>query len=155
MTIQKGGKMPKLPKPSSRNPVPAGTYKVRLVNYEHGHSSKKGTPQITWKAEIIDPEDFSGQNLWDRTIMIENCLWRVANLLAACSLDFPDDVDTDSMFFNTICQTALGRTSYWQVTEKMLDTGTMVNEVKDYRSDEDQELLEVSSEEEAPDWLEK
>ena len=147
--------MPKLPKPSSREPVPAGTYKVRILNFEHGVSSKKGTPQITWKAEILSPEEFAGKHIWDRTIMVENSLWRLANLLGACSLDFPSDIDTDSAFFSVICQSALGRTTFWNISEKTLDTGTLVNEIKDYHADDDQELLEVKSETDAPAWVEE
>lgn len=144
----------KLPKSSSREPVPAGMYKVRILSYEHGHSSKKGTPQITWKVEIIDGEQ-QGQPLWDRTMMVEASLWRLANLLGACGLDFPADVDTDSPFFTTICQAALGRVTFWNVAQKTLDGGTLTNEVKDYHRDDEQELLEVKPEADAPDWVEE
>ena len=146
--------MPKLPKPSSSEPVPAGTYKVRIVSYEHGHSRKKGTPQITWKAEVIEPQEFEGKIIFERTMMVDTSLWKLANLLGNCGLDFPADVDTDSSFFSAICQASLGRVTYWNIAQKTLDTGTTVNEVKDYRSDEDQELLQVKPESDSPNWLE-
>jgi len=144
----------KLPQPSSKKPVPSATYKVRLISYEHGHSKNKGTPQITWKAEILEGE-FAGQNLWERTIMTESSLWKTSNLLGACSLDVSKGVDTDSPLFTALCQAAMGRKSYWQVLEKTLDTGKVVNEIKDYAVDEDQELLEVAMDSNAPDWIEK
>ena len=143
----------KLPQPISRKPVPAGTYKVRIISYEHGHSSKKGTPQITWKAEIV-AGDFEGQNLWDRTIMVEASGWRVSNLLGACSLDFPKDVDTDSQLFTSMCRESIGRKTYWLVEQKTLDTGKVVNEIKDYIADEDQEVITVVAESDSPDWME-
>ena len=87
--------------------------------------------------------------------MVENSLWRLANLLGACSLDFPSDIDTDSAFFNAICNAALGRTTFWNASEKTLETGSIVNEIKDYHTDDDQELLEVKAEADAPDWIEK
>ena len=146
--------MPKLPRPSNSEPVPVATYKVRLLNYEHGHSSNKGTPQITWKSEIIDGE-FEGRQVRDVTYMGEASLWRVANLLGACGLDFPEGIDTDSPFFNTLCQKALGRTTYWNVGQKNLESGTTVNEVKDYRADYEQEVIEVVQETDAPAWVEE
>lgn len=155
MITQRERKMPTLPKPSSFEPVPAGTYKVRVVNYEHGHSSVKGTPQIKWKAEIIEPEDFKGKFLWDRTIMVDSSVWRVANLLGACGLDFKEGIDTDSDFFNQLCQASLGRTTFWLVDEKTLDSGTMVNEIKGYNNDRDQEMLEVTPTDDTPGWIEE
>jgi len=147
--------MPKLPKPSSFEPVAAGTYKVRVLNYEHGHSSVKGTPQMKWKAEIIEPEASKGKFLWDRTVMVDSSVWRVANLLGACGLVFPEGVDTDSDFFNQICQASLGRTTYWLVQEKVLDSGSVVNEIKSYQTDSDQETTEVTATKDEPAWLEE
>ena len=144
--------MPKLPQPTSSEPVPAGTYKVQISKYEHGHSKNKGTPQITWTARVAKG-DCEGQTIWDRTMMTENSLWRVANLLGACGLTFPVDVDTDSAFFDLICQTAVGRTSFWRVEEKTLETGNVVNEVKGYAKDEDQPTVEVEDETSGPGWI--
>ena len=148
-------KMPKLPPPSSREPVPAATYKVKIKKYEHGHSKKKGTPQITWIAEIIDGE-FSGRSLYDRTIMVDTSVWRVSNLLGSCGLVFSSGMDTDSAFFEELCAAALGRTSFWRVEEKTLENGNVINEIMDYRNDEDQETLEVTEPKEAtPAWVEE
>jgi len=125
--------------------VTAGTYRVRIKKFEHGHSKTKGTPQITWQAEIIDGE-FSGRTLWDNTIMVDNSVWRVSNLLASTGLVFTAGIDTDSQYFDDLCSASVGRTSYWLVSEKTLETGSIVNEVKDYRNDEDQEPFELEPE---------
>ena len=143
-----------LPKPSSNEPKPAGTYKVQIKKYEHGHSSKQGTPQLTWTAGIVGG-DYDGQSLWERNIMVETSAWRCSNLLGACGLVFPAGVDTDSAYFNLLCQAAIGRITFWRVEEKTLESGQVVNEVKDYAQDPDQEPVEVQDESVAPAWIEE
>ena len=87
--------------------------------------------------------------------MVENSIWRVSNLLGSCGIVFPVGVDTDSPYFELLCKSAIGRTAYWRVEEKTLESGMMVNEVKDYAEDEEQEPIEVKDESEAPAWVEE
>jgi len=125
-----------------------------IKKYEHGHARTKGTPQITWIAEILEG-DFIGQSLYEVTYMIEASLWKVTNLLAATGLIFPIGVDTDSPFFDQLCQDALGRSTYWLVVQETYE-GKIKNDITDYAIDKDQESLEVSETlAKGPDWVEK
>ena len=151
---KKEKKMVKLPKPTSNEPKPAGTYKVQIKKYEHGASSVQKTPQITWTAGIIGG-DYDGQSLWERNVMKETSAWRCSNLLGACGLIFPEGIDSDSAYFDLLCQSAIGRTCYWRVEEKTLESGKVVNEIKDYATDPDQEPIEVEDDNKAPAWIEK
>ena len=145
--------MVKLPKPTSNEPKPAGTYKVQIKKWERGESSNKKTPQISWTAGIVGG-DYDGQNLWERNFITEKSFFRCSNLLAACGLVFPDGVDSESSYFKLLCDSAIGRTTYWRIEEREYD-GKLSNEVKDYAQDPEQEPIEVEDESAAPAWVEE
>jgi hypothetical protein len=87
--------------------------------------------------------------------MLDTSVWRVSNLLGACGIVFPAGVDTDSPYFDLLCKSAIGRTSYWRAEEKTLESGQVVNEIKDYAEDESQEPIEVKNEDDDAPWVEE
>ena len=141
--------MPKLPPPSEGNPkVPSGTYKVRLLSYEHCQA-KTGTPQIRWKAEIIEPDDHAGQTIVDHTAMTDAAVWRVSNLIGACGLKFTPNIDTTSSYFDQLCEATKGRTAFWRNEVGKDKNGNDRNNIKGFEVDTDQEVVEFAEEEDA------
>ncbi len=141
--------MPKLPPPSEGNPiVPSGTYKVKLNSLEHVTAST-GTPQIRWKAEIIDPADHAGTPIVDHTAMTDAAVWRVSNLIGGFGLKFTPNVDTTSQYFEQLCQACIGRTAYWRNEVGKDNNGNDRNNIKNFEIDKDQEVVEFKEEEDA------
>ena len=141
--------MPKLPPPSEGNQiVPSGTYKVRLNSLEHCTAST-GTPQIRWKATIIEPEDHAGVPLVDHTAMTDAAVWRVSNLIGGFGLNFTPNVDTTSAYFDQLCQACIGRTAYWRNEVGKDKNGNDRNNIKNFEVDKDQDVIEFAEEEDA------
>jgi len=127
---------------------PAGTYQIRLNDWERCESSKKKTPQIRWKFEILSPENFKGKPFTDHIVLLETTLWRIANLIKALGIDTSEapNMDTDSPVFEAILTACKERTAYVTLTETTYD-GKQKNEVDQYAQDTNQALIipEVSS----------
>lgn len=144
--------MPKLPKPTTAVHIPPGTYKVVIKKLEFGTSKNKGTPQIRWSAEILEG-DLAGKPIFDTTYLGESSLWRVSNLLASAGLVFPENVDTNSPYFDLLCKCSVGRSMYWTTVDETVED-KVVYRVKRYFPDEDLAPLEVKDETAAPSWAE-
>ena len=153
MITQGEKKMPKLPPPAEGNPVlPSGTYRVRLTSHEYVKAST-GTPQIRWKAEVIDPDEHTGRTFVDHTALTEKAIWRVSNLIGATGLKFTPGIDTDSVYFKDLCHAAIGRTTMWVNAVEKDQKGNDRNNIKMYASDKDQEEEEFVQQDEAkPVW---
>lgn len=142
--------MPQLPAPAEGNPiVPSGTYKVKVSSYEHVTAKSTGTPQIRWKAEILEPAENVGVTLVEHTAMTDKAMWKVSNLIGACGLKFTPGIDTTSSYFDQLCQACIGRTTYWRNEVGKDNSGNDRNNINGFEIDKDQEVVEFKEEEDA------
>lgn len=95
--------MPKLPKAtadavgnatSNRDPLPDGTYTVRLREVSANTSRNSGNPYWSWEYEVVDGPH-KGRRLWDNTSLSEKALWRVNQVFQAFGVG--PDTDTDEL----------------------------------------------------------
>ena len=141
--------------------VPSGTYRVRIAGWQECQSSK-GNPQIRWFADIIEPEtaeivlpdgtkeeqSIVGKSLCEHTMLLSNCLFRVANLVGACGveLDNAPDMEVGTEAFKKMLDACLRKTTYWQVK---MDEQYGNNKIEGYTTDPAQEsqVVEFGTEE--------
>jgi hypothetical protein len=67
--------------------LPEDDYKVRVRSVKHD-TSKNGNPMLVWEFELVDGK-FSGKILRERTMLMENSLWRLKQLLEAMGIQVP------------------------------------------------------------------
>jgi len=67
--------------------IPQGDYKARVKSVKH-ETSKNGNPMLVWEFEITDGE-FRKKVLRDRTVLMDNPLWKLKQLLEAMGLQVP------------------------------------------------------------------
>lgn len=70
-----------------RTRVPEDDYRVKVVGVKH-ETSKAGNPMLVWEFEIVDGK-FKGKKLRDRTVLQENSLWKLKQLLEAMGIEVP------------------------------------------------------------------
>jgi len=131
---------------------PTGTYKVRIISFEHTiANNEKQTPQIRWKAEIIEPDEYRGKTILEHTALTEAALWRTFNFINACNIDTSNlpNMDTEGVAFNKVLNACRERTMYWYIREELSNRGNPRNVVDNYKADPDQEISTVDIEE---DW---
>ena len=125
-------------------PVPEGVYKVRIQDIEYVTAST-GTKQIRWRAEILEG-DQKGSTLIDHTPLTTKALWKVANLVYACSVDVKGQMELDSKAFAKAIDVCKGRSLYWNVTVGKDNNGVERNNIKDYKRNSEVEVIEFSEE---------
>jgi len=145
--------MARLPEPGNTPIFPDATYKVRIVSHERTESKTKRTPQIKWKAEILEPKEHEGRHIILFTVLSEAALWKVSNLISSCGIEFPKDLDTDSTAFDNLCEMTYGRVSYWMNKQREYQ-GTLQNDIIAFQGDPHQDPIKFVGEAE-PEWLDK
>jgi hypothetical protein len=73
---------------SGRVRIPEGDYKARVGTVKH-ETSKAGNPMLVWEFEITDGK-FKGKKLIDRTVLQDNSLWKLKQLLEAMGIQVPN-----------------------------------------------------------------
>lgn len=71
-----------------RTRVPEDDYLVKVVSVKHDTSKSSGNPMLVWEFEIVDGK-FAGKKLRDRTVLQENSLWKLKQLLEAMGVEVP------------------------------------------------------------------
>jgi len=131
---------------------PASTYKVVINDWERS-KARTGTPQIRWKAQIIEGP-FKGKPITEHTPLTEKALWKVANLIYGAGVDARKlNLDTSSTAFDQILNACKGRKSYWLLSEDTDNNGKLRNNVDSYSQVEDQEIVEFEMPDDAPDFV--
>ena len=122
---------------------PDGTYKVKITGWEEQASRGTGTPQIKWAAVITDANDKAliGGKIGCFTPLTPKALWRVANLVQACSVDLSScgSMAVGSPAFKSVLQSCVNRSTYWKVT---FDKAYNNNKVEEFIRDEKQPVVE-------------
>ena len=134
---------------------PEGTYKVTIVGYEQV-TAKTGTPQIRWKATILEPTELIGKNITLHTPLTTKSLWKIARLVKACGIDMASlgTMEIGSKAFLHVLDRCLRRTVYWHVSIGADNNGNQRNEIDDFRLDSEQEVIGLQKqEEELPPFL--
>jgi hypothetical protein len=67
--------------------LPEDNYKVRVKSVKH-ETSKAGNPMLVWEFEIVGGK-FEGKMLRERTVLQENSLWKLKQLLEAMGIQVP------------------------------------------------------------------
>lgn len=80
-------------KGGSREPMPEGDYRVRLLEVEAKESSN-GNPMWNWKYEVVEG-DHTGRFLWNNTTLVDSAMWAVNQTFEAFGV--PTDTDTDDL----------------------------------------------------------
>lgn len=80
-------------KGGSREPMPEGDYRVRLLEVEAKESSN-GNPMWNWKYEVVEG-DFAGRFLWNNTTLVDAAMWAVNQTFEAFGVS--TDTDTDDL----------------------------------------------------------
>jgi hypothetical protein len=70
-----------------RTRIPEDDYRVRVKSVRH-ETSNNGNPMLLWEFEITTGK-FKGKVLRDRTMLMENSLWRLKQLLEAMGISVP------------------------------------------------------------------
>ena len=133
---------------------PSATYKVRLDSYERKEAST-GTPQIKWKAEIVEPAEHQGRYIVDFTALTEKSLWKVANCIQGFGVNTMNMgiTDTNSSGFEEVLKACVGRTAFWRNEEGVSNQGNPRNNIVGYTADGLQEELVLDgSDESVPDF---
>lgn len=78
---------------SGFDPIPAGTYHLRLRDVDSDRQGAAG-PYWSWEFEILD-EGFTGRRLWNNTSLAENALWKMNETFKAFGAGM--DTDTDDL----------------------------------------------------------
>lgn len=124
---------------------PAGTYHVRVVNWERLTAST-GTKQIRWRAEIISPDKYKGKTILDHTALTENSLWRICRAVNALGVDTSEspNMDTEGAAFDAVLNSCKERKVFWHIVEETYN-GQQRNKVADYQPDPEQENIKPQS----------
>lgn len=101
---------------TSFEPLPEGTYTVRLTDVE-ARQSAKGNPNWSWTYEVVDGE-FKGRRLWDNTSLVEAAHWRLKQVFDAYGV--PADTDTDEL---------VGQRVRLVVSQRVIPVGQRAGEV--------------------------
>ena len=124
-----------------RTLFPEGTYKFRVVSWERV-TAKSGTPQIRWKLEIVEPDEYRGKSILEHTAITDKALWKVAKLVAACRVDTSacGIMDVTGSAFDRILTACKERTLYGRL---IIDRrqGVERNNIVDYKEDEDRPIV--------------
>jgi len=118
---------------------PTGTYKVSVNNYEEVTAST-GTKQIRWKTTIMEPKEYIGKPFTTHTPLTPASLWKLAKLVKACSIDVKSlgTMVIPSPAFYKVLESCKRRTAYWHLVKDVNNKGKDVNEVDDFKIDNDQ-----------------
>ena len=132
---------------------PAATYKVKIKDWENTNA-KTGTPQIRWKAVIIEPLEFEGKSIVEHTALSDRALWRLAKFVGAAGieLDKLPKMEVGSASFNRTLDSLKDRTMFWKVYVDNYQ-GKESNKIDDYLLDPKQELISPSLEDDLPEFL--
>lgn len=76
------------------DPIPEGPYTLRLTEVEATTSKTTQKPMWVWKWEVAEGEH-EGYSLFDRTVIQENMMWKIAQIFAAFGV--PNDTHTDNL----------------------------------------------------------
>lgn len=109
---------------SSREPLPEGKYRVRLLEVESTKSAA-GNPMWVWKFEAENPEEHAGRWLWERTAIQENTMWKLRQVFDAFGV--PADTDTDDLIGARV-DLMVGQT----VAQRGKMQGKIVNEITEF-----------------------
>lgn len=140
--------------PQGLEVYPEGTYKVMILDYKRVPAST-GTPQIRWRAKILEPAEFEGKTILDHTALTEKSLWRVAWLVSACGIEVEKlgKMAVNSAAFEQVLENCKGRTIYWHLTVGIAPNGHERNTIDDYKRDDQQPPVEFIKQEDVPDFL--
>jgi len=132
-----------------RTIYPTGTYKVMITGWQDCES-KKGTPQIRWFADVVEPDQYKGKTIVDHTALSSSALWRIANMVQACGVDLSNAPTTEllSDAFKRILDLCVNRTTYWRLK---LDEEYNNNKIEEYILDDKQDTIEPTEEETDPE----
>lgn len=133
---------------------PEAVYKVRIDSYERC-TAGTGTPQIRWKGTILEPQAFANKTVIEHNTLTEKSLWKLAWMVQACGVNVSKlpKMDVESAVFNRVLDACKYRTTYWYLKESITPSGNPKNDVTDYKKDSEQEELEVTIEEDVPEFL--
>lgn len=133
---------------------PEGTYKVIISGFEKVTAST-GTPQVRWRANILEPQELLNKPITIHTALTEKSLWKIARLVKACGLDVKalGKMEIISPAFLRVLDRCVRRTSYWHLVITPDNKGRERNEVDDFRLDSDQPTEQVIGLEEIPEFL--
>jgi len=126
----------------------AGTYRVRIEDWEETEAKNTKTPQVLWTSTIIEGPDTGGP-MRDYTPLTEKSLFRIANLVQACNVDLSNlsAMEVGSKSFAKVLDACKGCTTYWTVS---YDKDYNNNKVTNYSVDASQQPVMVAGEEEPP-----
>ena len=130
---------------------PEGTYKVSITGYEQVTAST-GTPQIRWKASILEPSEYFNKPITLHTPLTEKSLWKIARLVKACGLDLKSlgKMEIGGKAFLNVLDRCLRRTTYWHLVITPNNKGQERNEIDDFKLDDEQMIEETIQEDDAP-----
>ena len=133
---------------------PEGTYKVRIDDYQKKTAST-GTPQLMWRARIIEPVELEGKTILEYTALTEKSLWKLAWLVSACgvAVEKLGKMEVGSTAFNQVLEACKGRTVYFHVIVGTSNQGKQRNEIDDFKKDTEQEPIEFSKTDDVPEFL--
>lgn len=82
-------------------PVPTGKYRLRVTDGdvrqmgENAKEENRGKNMINWECTIQEGE-FQGRKVWTNSILTENSIWRLVQMMDACDPSYElDSIDTD------------------------------------------------------------
>ena len=132
---------------------PDGTYKVSITGFEQVTAST-GTPQIRWKATILEPQEYVGKPITMHTALTEKSLWKLARLVKACGLDVKalGQCEINTPAFLHVLDQCCRRSTYWHLIVTPNPKGQPRNEVDDFKVDQDQEAPSIV-EDDVPEFL--
>ena len=135
---------------------PKGTYKVTINDWELVKAST-GTEQIRWKATILDPDEFVGKPFTTHTPLTPASLWKIARLVKACGINVVSlgKMEVKSPSFWKVLESCKRRTAYWHFDVKPNNKGKEVNEVDDFRLDDEQDITTINQAEDIPPFLQE
>jgi hypothetical protein len=67
--------------------IPPGDYKAEVESVKH-ETSKNGNPMLVWEFKITEGK-FKNKTLRDRTVLQDNSLWKLKQLLEAMGISVP------------------------------------------------------------------
>lgn len=131
---------------------PAGTYKVKVKNFEFV-TAGTGTPQLRWHAEITDDGvdgTHVGKTIVEHNALTDKAMFRLASFMD-CLVELGNaKIDTESQLFRQLLNKVKGMEMYWKVSVGVnKKTGGECNNIDDYLAVEGQE--KVSAEEQMAD----
>ena len=82
---------------SGFDPIPEGSYLVRVVTIQHIPTSKSGNPYLKFEFEVSEG-DHTGRKLWANASLQSQALWKLRQILEAFGASFDDaGFDTDDL----------------------------------------------------------